>query len=947
MPVRSALQADLYYDTLVKQKIKEALKHDLVRWTFPPGVSIVIHAGLIGAVAYIGTQISALNTDNVQLPIAEFELPPPPDLPEQQAQESELQNRPENLNPKPQRSFDPSITQQVSSLDAAAAKLQPLRFTAPAMDQVALEAMQTTNAQIANPQSASPPTVNFAGVQSKAARKIVYVVDGSGATANSFSYLQTQLMSSIDRLSPTQQFQVVLFRSSNDQTLEVSPIGEGRLARATMTNKHLVSQWLETTSSRGRSNPVDGLKHALSFKPDLVLLITRSIQRTEMGWAQGQRAILDELNTLNPQNPVSGKRQTVIKTIQLLDEDPTGIMQAIGIKHGDGTDDYRVITYDSLIANDLDDEGIDDLRTRSIGASNEQRITTAGELMNTLASSGASLAAMYSFADSEQRAEVLLKARQIRSLITQLAQADGRAAMLDAQTTLLIHSIDPSQVDQQQLTSIVSALDDVMYTEPNTDAQRAMLVAIAYNLLGEPDIARDRIRELFELADDLELDQTTLAQATLAMISIQGESQGFDQLINDRLNRAPFVTSTGGIDAVWGVIAREALTRSRLALYARDDSTDLDWAWAPMTSLRAGAGSNRSIRNYIDTRITLMLQESGPTRINTQLPNPVLLAATNTLSHSKEHREQAMDLLEEIALREEHSLDGNPKQLADTLWQIGVLGRAINTKESITRSSAALTKLASQFPTHPNASDAISGAILATPAQDLPLKRERLELAISLYPDHPQIDLWRLDLSELLSGFARLDVLDPITPNTREGVLAGELYERTVQSMLDQYTDPQIRQGLGIRMRDAAIRFEIQGVSMWTKRAAINEIELDPQSAIRTIDQLITEARSQNQSTDELELMRAQTLSRLGQTRTAFDALSELSARIDASGNRTSTYWQAWALMLESIVELGTKTEKADALRHITRLELIDQNLGGSPWRQRITDARQTLHSSS
>jgi hypothetical protein len=49
--------------------------------------------------------------------------------------------------------------------------------------------------------------------------------------------------------------------------------------------------------------------------------------------------------------------------------------------------------------------------------------------------------------------------------------------------------------------------------------------------------------------------------------------------------------------------------------------------------------------------------------------------------------------------------------------------------------------------------------------------------------------------------------------------------------------------------------------------------------------------------------------------------------------------------MLESIAQSGTASEKTEALRHLARLQLIDPQLGGSPWRDRLQGVRETLHS--
>lgn len=890
-----------------------------LRWTVPPGISLLVHAVLLGLVAYIGMQISANTAQPERIAITELALPAPPSVPEQRTQpDNDPQDRTPTPNALPRAIELPDTVQtQAESLE------QTPKGAAPSMDPVTLEAMRESTATIARPESAAPPSVRFAGVQSKAARTMVYVVDGSGATANSFAYLRAQLMRSIDRLSPTQRFQVVLFRQSGDSKFSLAPINSGRLARATPEHKQAVEDWLGTIAARGRSNPLDGLSAALALKPDLVLLITRSIQRTEMGWAQGQREILQTLNELNPPNEYSGQRPTVIKAVQLLDDDPTGIMKAIGTLHGDGSTDYQIVKYEDLIAPDEPES----IEQRSIGASDEQRITNAARMWGELAQSGVAQSAMTGVVDDDQRTQIIETARRVRSLIGPLRNNDGRAELLWAQATLLLHQTQPGTIDNTTLQSIVDQLGTVLYTDPLTDAQRVITVALTRHQLDETPRARASLNELLTLSDDLGLDALTRAQSLLALIAMGEEPESLSEIAS----APPFMTRSGGIDALWGLQLREAVTIARL-------KSNRDNAWSPMVSIRSAASGSDAIVAYIDERIALIDQEHGQPALTT--PPRVLMAIASARGRKIATRQQAIALYQQAA-----ETSDDQQLIADALWNIGVLGRSMGSDESVEQSNNALTELARRFPSDQRSLGAISSAISTTSELNADSLSERLQLAIDHYPASPVIDLWRLKLAELLSGFARLDALDPITPETREGVLAGELYEQTVLGMLDSYDDPQTRLGLDVRMRDAALRFGLGSAEMWTKRVAMSEAINDPQRAIASIDQLIVQAEQENRPISELELLRAQTLLRLGQTRSAFEALRELSARIDASGNRTSTYWQSWTLMLEAIAQQGDSNERRDATRHIARLKLIDPELGGSPWRDRINDAQDTLHS--
>ena len=102
--------------------------------------------------------------------------------------------------------------------------------------------------------------------------------------------------------------------------------------------------WLRDIHPSGRADPLAGLRAAVSLAPDIVFVLTRSIKRSAGFDAQAYtQQVLMNLDVLNPRS-VFGTRPAVIKTIQFLDEDPTGLMQAIAGEHGDGAGSYRVIT---------------------------------------------------------------------------------------------------------------------------------------------------------------------------------------------------------------------------------------------------------------------------------------------------------------------------------------------------------------------------------------------------------------------------------------------------------------------------------------------------------------------------------------------------------------------------------------------------------------------------
>lgn len=185
--------------------------------------------------------------------------------------------------------------------------------------------------------------VTFAGLGASGVESVVYAVDCSGSMVTSLPIVLAELERSISKLSPTQKFGVVLFRRAGEGEVAADSFAPV-LIRPTPSARKLLHEWLSKIEPSGRSSPLAGLETALAMKPDAVFLLSRSIQRSGGGvWDQGLDATMTRLEELNPIiNGRGGGRRALIQTIQFLDEDSTGIMPAIGQRHGGGKG-YRVI----------------------------------------------------------------------------------------------------------------------------------------------------------------------------------------------------------------------------------------------------------------------------------------------------------------------------------------------------------------------------------------------------------------------------------------------------------------------------------------------------------------------------------------------------------------------------------------------------------------------------
>lgn len=195
------------------------------------------------------------------------------------------------------------------------------------------------------PPRPTPRAASFAGVAAQRASRLVYAIDAGGAMTSSLPYVKEELLRSVARLDDSQRFQVLVFRTppgESDPRVEAFEPG-GFAAPDTPTVTRLAS-WLERVQPRGRSQPLAGLRAALAQQPDLIFLLTRSIRRSgsDNAWGEGTQATIAELDRLNPPT-AAGRRQTVIKALQFIDPDPTGLLQQIGASHGDGPGSYTVI----------------------------------------------------------------------------------------------------------------------------------------------------------------------------------------------------------------------------------------------------------------------------------------------------------------------------------------------------------------------------------------------------------------------------------------------------------------------------------------------------------------------------------------------------------------------------------------------------------------------------
>jgi hypothetical protein len=106
--------------------------------------------------------------------------------------------------------------------------------------------------------------------------KFVFVVDRSGSMGgsgrNALEFAKAALLTSLENLSPTHQFQIIFY---NEQTMKFNPTGDpDRLIFATDQNKALARRFVGTVTPEGGTRHEVALQTAIKLRPDVIFFLT-------------------------------------------------------------------------------------------------------------------------------------------------------------------------------------------------------------------------------------------------------------------------------------------------------------------------------------------------------------------------------------------------------------------------------------------------------------------------------------------------------------------------------------------------------------------------------------------------------------------------------------------------------------------------------------------------
>lgn len=305
-------------------------------------VSSLAHATLVAFALVVVWSVAPEQRTREAPDMVSFDAPAPPPLETTESSETEHGDISIRIEPAPTESVE-------SLLERTAEDIALVELAAPPPAPTPAPTM-----------SAAPPAeIDFAGVGASEARSIVYVVDASGSMLTTLEDTFRELRRSVDQLHPTQRFQVLLVQNTKGGATHLrAPIPPGArdlvLASATRRNKSALYKWLDKVDAAGRSDPIGALEAALALEPDAVFVLSTRLTGADDTDVRADH-VLARLEALNPANN-RAKRPAAIKTIAILEEDPTGLLKAIGLTHG-GPDGYNFIDRAAFNRGDFGRDG--------------------------------------------------------------------------------------------------------------------------------------------------------------------------------------------------------------------------------------------------------------------------------------------------------------------------------------------------------------------------------------------------------------------------------------------------------------------------------------------------------------------------------------------------------------------------------------------------------------
>lgn len=895
--------------------IPQRPSRETTRRALPPAVSIGVHTLLLALIVVIGVADPLPIAQRPRL--AEIATP---------SRAAPAETRPDTPVTPPDTTDRPTrpasrTAPTPGSLLPSPDPVERARADAPEFGLLPSTPALAWTSDLTRPEASETPTLTFAGLTAHAAERIVYVVDASGAVVPTLTYIKRNLARSVDRLAPSQRFDIIFFREPTPGAdLDPRPRFAGELVSATPGTRDRAAAWVERQTAAGRSDPAAALEDAIALDPDLIFLLSTSIRRTQTGDPDDTPDLLDRLDALNPIDPRTGHRPVVIKTLQFLRPDPANLLRDVALIHGDGEGSYRLLTADQLDS---------PLTVEPTPDSDSPALDLAANRLQTIDTDAwTTLLALPSAAQRQAVHDAAADALSRLESVPDDARTP-RWALLHQRASLFYSGASDASPSIPPLRDTLRLARTPPLTDPDADLERRLVRAIVRAILDQPS-------ELAELCAQTGAPSVALRATLASRLYEQADAPTPDDLDHTALlldaqnhARARLSRSPADPDAFARLLALvrderlhpEAMLRERFvhaAISAADDTFEIDWdAMDPHAAL--ARSTHRSLNP--ETRAGA-LQELAHLAERPDAPEPVRALA---------------------------------------LWRSAIAerDRAETDPDARERVRSRLMTLVQRFPRDPNAPAAAAAAIALGSTDDATLHPDLptpfVSAALDTYPDHPGADRWRLGLARRARATTRLDLLDRIPPDSPETDLALDLYVETAEALstpdaLERALDYTHARAHRAWYRIALRLAETLAPPGHTGAAA----HISPEDATRSADLYLALARRPERigspGEHELGFRAGQALARAcasdpSLAPRAVRVLTELAD--ETEGDRPPLFWHAWAVALETIAAHAPPRDPArdDARAHLARLRLLDAELGRDPWQTRLRRAAESLDS--
>lgn len=790
---------------------------------------------------------------------------------------------------------------------------------------------------------------SFAGVRADQVRDIVYVVDASGSMASSLPFVVQELKASIGRLGAAQRFSIVVFRDAEAinpdlESVEVLRVsGRVGLFEASPVHRAAASAWLDEIRPAGRSDPLAGLEAALALEPDAVFLLARSIPRTQdESWPARLEEAMGRLDAMNPVEPGTGRRRVLIKTIQFIDDDPTGLLQRIALEHGGGPGSYALRTLDQLGA-------IAAAPDASIRLDAE--VDKAAEVLGRLVASGDDIAVLADAATEEERVRAMAAAREALDYLAGSPETDPFAQLLTARAALVLAAGRSREQSEALATRALERLDSI---DPGLRWSAALARAWLAAVRGE---AMPPVEE-----PPQGIDRHFVLEWRVQRVVGAGEEELAEALARAReagaVSSAPRAVLVGRI----GAKRAFALAGERPELWREGVAHAL--ALSEQEIVHSDGATRRLIALDV---LGAALPDEAP--LDSLAPEATL-ARARVLAGDPERRREAEDLLRTLLVRPdaEHLSAEALEALAAILArdpQAAKRQQAVTSLLTLAElTSGAQAEDARQRALHlarshvESARDDVQRRIALTSyegALRTCLGGATLEHAAFWSSEYPRA---ALELAQLHSSAFSLHLLERIDPAAPETAAGADLYDRLVWPEVDGLVAryEEARRGApdeAGEMRNAAARllatassyFQARGRPEAQARAQLALADLvvqeEPELAADLYAGVLASDVRLVRERDGVALDLAEVLAKLGRTEDAFGRVRPLLDQMtQPRGAADPLFWRAWTVAIEILAAENKGGARSGPIRaHLLRLRAIDAGLGGEPWRTRLARA--------